>query len=337
MKERETWLDYIRAIACFLVAFIHFVESMIKAGLIDCTNFFNVLERTVYFFPVPIFFFCSGYLYQKGQPVDSISSYIKNVKNKLINLGIPYIFFTFVTIVSKKLMGDSVNTPINRKAWEYFLVSPPGQMWFLIILILCFMVIPTMNRRNFWIIVLGGSAAKILALTGVIYYIQIVEMEIFSYAIWFIGGMAVCYKQIKPDKKWVFLGMLVLPVMVIAYLSEQRNLFLQSLLSFLGIIFLSGVCVCLKNKHRILLILSKYMLQIYLLHTMCAACVRIMLLRLSINNAFIHVTIGLLSSFVGPILIAIILRKSKLGNIIFFPTKTWEQLRGRIRKSEREL
>lgn len=327
MKKRELWLDYIRAIACFMVAFIHFVESMEQSGIIDFGGFYQWMERTMYYIPVPIFFFCSGYLYQMGKPVDSMQAYWKSIKSKLINLGIPYLFFVLLTIGMKYILGSSVNTPVDKSLWEYLLVSPPGQMWYLLVLIMCFLLIPTMNERNSQAILFISAVLKMVALTGIEARFPIVEMKFMDYGIWFVLGMLVSYKGWKPDNKWFLVGMCWFPVMVLVMLTDKAELLLQSVISLFGILLLAGVCVKCKRECRVLDLLSKYMLQIYLLHTMCAACVRIVLLKLSITSGVVHCVLGLLSSFAGPVIIAIILEKSVVGNVIFFPTKTWKQLR----------
>lgn len=336
MKKRELWLDYIRAVACFLVAFVHFVESMERSGIIHFGAFYEWLETTVYFIPVPVFFFCSGYLYQNGKPVDNLQAYRDSIKGKLINLGIPYVFFVLLTVGMKYILGASVNTPVDKSLLEYVFISPPGQMWYLLILIFMFLLIPTMNARNMKYILLVSVLLKVVALTGIESQLPIVEMKFLDYAIWFVLGCLVSYKKMKPDNKWLLSGLGIVLFMMLAMVTGGRLMILQSCISLFGILLLSGICVRCKRENIILDILSKYMLQIYLLHTICAAGVRIVLLKLSVTNSIIHGALGLLFSFAGPVILAIILENSVVGNLFFFPTKTWNQLQRR-KKSENKL
>ena len=60
MKERELWIDYLKAIACILVALGHFLQSMIKSNLMISNDFFTYFEETIYLFHVPLFLSVAG-------------------------------------------------------------------------------------------------------------------------------------------------------------------------------------------------------------------------------------------------------------------------------------
>ena len=77
----------------------------------------------------------------------------------------------------------------------------------------------------------------------------------------------------------------------------------------------------IKLISRFLLFINKYSLQIYLLHTIFTAGIRIILLRLSIHNWVLHVIIGTVCGIVFSVLTAIIASKVKFFNFFFFPTK----------------
>lgn len=59
--EREKWLDYVRAFACILVVLGHEEESIFSKNII-----ISYLLKTIYHFHVYVFFFFSGYLFQKS-------------------------------------------------------------------------------------------------------------------------------------------------------------------------------------------------------------------------------------------------------------------------------
>ena len=62
---------------------------------------------------------------------------------------------------------------------------------------------------------------------------------------------------------------------------------------------------------------AKYTMPIFLMHTLFAAPTRVALLKLGIDNGVVHVMIGLLISFAGPIVAMWILEKIKLEWIVF--------------------
>lgn len=67
--------------------------------------------------------------------------------------------------------------------------------------------------------------------------------------------------------------------------------------------------------------LTKYTMPIFLMHTLFAAPMRSVLLKVGIENAVIHVVLGLGISFVGPIIAAWIMKKTKWLEFFLYPNK----------------
>lgn len=67
---------------------------------------------------------------------------------------------------------------------------------------------------------------------------------------------------------------------------------------------------------------AKYTMPIFLMHTLFAAPTRSVLLKMSIENAVIHVVLGLGISFAGPIIAAWIMKKTKWLEFFLYPNKT---------------
>ena len=66
---------------------------------------------------------------------------------------------------------------------------------------------------------------------------------------------------------------------------------------------------------------AKYTMPIFLIHTLFAAPLRAVLLKLGIANAAIHVILGLAISFAGPIIAAWIMKKTKWLEFFLYPNK----------------
>ena len=67
--------------------------------------------------------------------------------------------------------------------------------------------------------------------------------------------------------------------------------------------------------------LAKYTMPIFLMHTLFAAPLRSVLLKLGIGSSVIHVVLGLGISFVGPIIAAWIMKKTKWLEFFLYPNK----------------
>ena len=67
--------------------------------------------------------------------------------------------------------------------------------------------------------------------------------------------------------------------------------------------------------------LAKYTMPIFLMHTLFAAPLRSVLLKLGIGSSVIHVVLGLGISFIGPIIAAWIMKKTKWLEFFLYPNK----------------
>lgn len=141
-REREKWVDDVKVIACTLVVLGHFfasVQSYASGGFL-----YEWFHKTIYYFHVPLFFICSGYLYQKYSRVDDIKSYLKNISKKALALGIPYVTFSSATWVLKTVFSRDVNNQIGGFCDTLFL-HPTAPYWYLYALFFIFLVTPTFS------------------------------------------------------------------------------------------------------------------------------------------------------------------------------------------------
>lgn len=166
VKTREKWVDDIKVIACILVVLGHFFQSMTKASIMPENDLYKWFNTTIYYFHVPLFFICSGYLYQKYSKVNSLGSWRRNVAKKMLALGVPYATFTTATWVLKKVFSSSVNDQIGGLGDTLFL-HPTAPYWYLYALFFIFLVTPTFNSVKAAVAgLLVALTAKGLFLTG---------------------------------------------------------------------------------------------------------------------------------------------------------------------------
>ena len=60
----------------------HFFQSMTKANILPQSDLYRWFNTTIYYFHVPLFFICSGYLYQKYNKVNSVAVGIRMCQKK---------------------------------------------------------------------------------------------------------------------------------------------------------------------------------------------------------------------------------------------------------------
>lgn len=329
IKQRETWVDNVKVIACILVVLGHFFQSMTQSNVILSNDLYQWFNQTIYYFHVPLFFICSGYLYQRYNKVNSIQSWSKNVLKKLLALGVPYFTFSFVTWVLKTLFSSSVNSEIGGIV-DVLFIHPTSPYWYLYALFFLFLITPTFRNRK---MALNGLViALILKIIGIFvggFGIQFLSY-ILSNEIWFVLGMCLSSYKFSEllNKKNILISIcglgifLVLSVFVYLFgITHGHVSFVLGLLACASIILLIGILY--KNGKQTLIFgyLAKYTMPIFLMHTLFAAPLRTVLFKLGIQTASIHVVLGLIISFVGPIIAAMIMKKSKWLEFFLYPNK----------------
>ena len=79
-------------------------------------------------------------------------------------------------------------------------------------------------------------------------------------------------------------------------------------------------------------LLARYTLPIYLMHTLCAAPLRVLLNRLGIHQVPVHLLAGLFFSFAGPIFAAWVTEKLRWPLFFLYPNRVLAQRRATAAK-----
>ena len=326
--QRENWVDNVKVAACILVVIGHFFQSMTQSGVLPSNDLYQWFNQTIYYFHVPLFFICSGYLYQKLSRVDDIHSWGKNILKKLIVLGVPYFTFSFATWILKTLFSTSVNREIGGLGDTLFF-HPTAPYWYLYALFFLFLITPTFRNRT---MALGGLIiALIFKALGIIgeYGIQVISYTL-SNEIWFVIGMCLSvfeFKKYIMKRSFIISvvsGALFLFLSILVYMVGIDNGFLSFLLGLTDCFsVITSIEIIYENRRQSMVfgILAKYTMPIFLMHTLFAAPLRTLLFKFGVENAVIHVTLGIAISFAGPIIAAFIMKKSKWLEFFLYPEK----------------
>ena len=326
VHDHEKWIDRVKLFACVLVAAGHFFMSMIAPGILQETSLYRWFIDTVYYFHVPLFFLCSGYLHQKkGQ--SSFPAWKQNVFKKAVTLGIPYFTFSLATWGLKAVFSGVVNNR-NEALLPVLFAAPTAPYWFLYALFFLFLVTPVFRSKR--------SATVGLLLALVMRFIWIYAGDAIAvYAVsallanelWFVLGMWMAEFEIPERLRHGSAGiagfccgaLFLIGSVAIPPASPHREI-LSVLMGVLGCAATIMIVIATEGKRNPLDPLSGYTMPIFLMHTICAAGLRGVLLKLGIVSPVVHVVLGLAGSFAGPILAITIMRKAKL-DILVYPAK----------------
>lgn len=323
VRTREKWVDDVKVIACILVVLGHFFQSMTKANILPENDLYKWFNMTIYYFHVPLFFICSGYLYQKYSKVNDFTSWKKNVAKKALALGVPYVTFTTATWILKKVFSGNVNDQIGGLG-DTLLLYPTAPYWYLYALFFIFLVTPTFSTMKTAVIgLIVAVVTKALVLTGGggtgIYAVS----TVLANEIWFVLGMSICAFDLRlkgKKRQGTIMGILFLGLSVAVYMADVQNLEVSFVLGLIACAAVILLAVDFEEKSgKAMRFFAKYTMPIFLMHTLFAAALRSVLLKVGIANAVVHVLIGLGISFAGPIMAAWIMKKTKWLEFFLYP------------------
>lgn len=328
-KKRELWVDYLKVMACMLVVLGHFFQGLVASDIIESNFVYDWFNTTIYYFHVPIFFACSGYLYQKTVSVRTLSEWKTNITKKMVAFGIPYIVFSVITWGLKNLFSDAVNSGVGELG-ETLLFHSVGPYWYLYCLFFIFFLTPTMKTQKDEILIfifalllkavsIFGSSNQVLASYSL--------WTVLTNEIWFVAGM-IAFKKKKEIKKIiklktaVVLQVFFILMSILLQITGYRNPIISFFMTSIAIVSLISIYITVvKKKVLFFEMISKYTWPIYLMHTIISAPVRSFLLKFGVNNSIIHILFGIFASVYGPIIATKILSKVKFLDGILYPGK----------------
>lgn len=328
--KREIWLDYSRSFACILVALGHLLMSFEESSILRESGTAAFIVDFIYHFHVYIFFFCSGYLFQKK--FSGYAAFKEQTKNRLIrclDYLIVYVVFSFITYLIKILFSNDVNMPVEETFFQILLHNPINQMWYMYAILFITLLTPVIRNDISYYLTLGTVViAKILiCIPSVSTHIHHPFDYLMNNEVWFILGAVWGYKKIVLSRKLTY-GFILFFIIVSSavYISNADSEFINVILTFTGMIGIIELIRIITSQKQSMCVpgrvFSKYTLQIYLLHTIFAAGIRIILLKVGTDSFVIHLIMGLIFSFLVPIFCAYIAEKTKILNLFFFPSKT---------------
>lgn len=323
--ERNILVDKLKGYACFLVLFGHVIMGIRLAG-INIPAFFEGVELFVWSFHVALFLFLSGVVYKETGEWKGKNTRISFIIHKLINLGVPYVVFSAIYILINSFVGEA-NT--NSLALDVLNIwkTPVAQYWFLYALFFLFVIWTVLSGflKNWQITVIVLLIGYVLPLLGVGFG----SFDIVFYSALAFGvGTFIDFKRIVKLHIWIKVLIILLHLatsVTLIVLGKIEDIFFKELMILFGIyssILFISLLQQIKYVSRFLLFVNKYSLQIYLLHTIFTAGIRIILIRLNVTEWWIHVIMGTVCGLLFSVLAAVIAEKLKPLNFFFFPTKT---------------
>ena len=323
--ERNVLADRLKGYACFLVLFGHVIMGIRLAG-IDIPCFFEGVEKFIWSFHVALFLFLSGFVYKITGEWKSKKTKLGFILHKLYNLGVPYIVFSVVYVFINSLVGGA-NTGFEVSDIFYIWKIPVAQYWFLYALFFLFCIWALFSGilKNWQITLVVVSAGYLLPF----FDIPLGSFDVVFYsALAFGTGTFADLKKLTNISVYTKLLVVLMHIatgVLFVVINKIEAPFIKEIMILFGIytsILFISILHNYKVVSRFLDFVNGYSFQIYLLHTIFTAGIRIILLRVNISQWWIHIIAGTVCGLLFSVLTAVIAKKVKFLNFFFFPSKS---------------
>jgi fucose 4-O-acetylase-like acetyltransferase len=319
-NQRESWVDYAKAIGIILVVYGHIARGLYNANVPMNEDIYKLLDTFIYSFHMPLFFFLSGLYFIKSLTNRTTKQF---VFNKIDTIVYPYILWSLIQGIIEATISSQTNGSATYPEVFSLLWQPRAHFWFLYALALV-MLFGTLFYRYF-----NVTKASILVLIGFILFISkgyfpfsIYTNYIFSNFIYLALGMY--FQQSSINNKLEMHG---IPLLITSlFIGTQYLILFHSIQTpnALGITPLITTIIAItmmiviskllaKRDIAVLKLIGTTSMGIYLLHILVGSSVRIFLQKVVGNNTYeLHLIVGILSGILFPLIFVLLSKKVKM-------------------------
>lgn len=305
--ERIEWPDVAKGIGILLVVFGHCWRGIEEAGLLANEELFHLIDRGIYLFHMPLFFFLSGWFYPSSIRKHEPKNLLSNIFFKILY---PLILWNYIFIFVKLLAGSSTNNPVSTS--DLLALPIPGylHLWFLWALAL--IQISFVILRPILLKFMAPLLWVLFAMTSGLYVLHVIPNTpilagaVRSVPFFVLGALWATIGRVPKGPAVVaLLGFAFLASEVnLAWLGEQVPNPVKIMMVFGCVLFVVSLSTTtFLQKQSWLVFIGRCSMTIYLCHTIVSATVRIVLVKLGIANAPIHLVVGVLAGVLLPLLL----------------------------------
>lgn len=325
-SKRIDWLDYAKGIGIFLVVTGHTLRAMVKSEILEASPMVDGIDRWIYAFHMPLFFFISGLLIERSLS----KSLPKFAIDKLKTIAYPYIFWSLLQGMLQIFASKYTNNEISWDRLWRIVYAPVMQFWFLYVLFLS-MLLYAIARQ------LKISPGGFLVCCIILYLLKIFSInmgtwgvlyQVRTFAIYLgigaVMGSKFDLKQLRQIPTLMLLAIMGTGFMFVGFAVRLNWTGLpvaKLLLALWGIVATLALAI-LMERLRIFPAVKQWgtlSMAIFLAHTIASAVLRTVLLQLGIEVPIIHLAIQNWAGIYLPIALYIICRQFKLTYIFRWP------------------
>jgi fucose 4-O-acetylase-like acetyltransferase len=301
-ESRLNWVDAAKGLGIVLVVIGHVIRGLVSAGLMDWTPTARFVDAWIYSFHMPLFFFLSGLFLCRSARKDSLLDFMSD---KARVVAYPYVVWSAITVLLKSALGSIPNQP--RELSDLFLLAydPIEQYWFLYVLFVVTIVIGSLLKSvSPWLIIV----IAIVAYPGILPF----------------STAGTILERVRESGIYIGLGVIVgsgflvqlsrctvplLAALMLAGLGLPAFGIAAGLPDMVPVLAIGGTIgavalALLLDRMRLASVVSflgRYSLEIFVLHTIASAAVRISLSLVAVRSPVLHFLAGSAAGILVPI------------------------------------
>lgn len=334
--KKDQNVETLRGLAIILVVFGHMIGYTNTGGMrVSDDSIYRYLYYSLEYIRLPLFTVISGWVYA-NKPVQGLNQ-TKFIKGKLRRLLLPMFVISTLLFLFRMIVPGTNTTPaigdLPRNA-----IFPYDVYWYLFSLFIIFLVITVLDTRPFFQKIEGWFVTLICAFIFLFISENFLDPvpNFFSFKgaaylfPFFLVGIGIYrYKEFLLNDRMTFIVLLVFIASVVIQQMVWFGYFpVQEKHSVLGLtVGISGVLLLfrLRLKNQLLIWIGSYAYGIFLFHVFFTGGIRIVLLRLGMENQLIILVSGVVGAVVFSIILETIIKRSDVLRFCLLGLKKHEK------------
>lgn len=325
--ERVAWVCYGKGIGIFLVVLGHTIGGLQACHIADSIVTFEYLNRWIYSFHMPLFFFLSGMFAETQVHRDDFAF----LKAKSASLIYPYLIWSSITLLLGSFFSKHMNHPVGLLDAVGILFYPIMQFWFLYVLLLVAVAYHFLRRHGMspfsiaLVFAIAWLAKSPIANLG---WSPLIASRVFGiyYALGALFQIQNAAFKLEDSRlsRLILLTISGFFVVSAAAIWPKARADLTILSAISGILATAALSVYLDRSRifRFVHLLGEYSLEIYLMHTIVSAGIRLALQRLFlVQDLSIHLILGTTGGLVIPLIFAAVCSRFRLEYLFRLPKR----------------
>lgn len=325
---RFTAIDSAKGIGIILVVFGHAWRGAFGAGLIPDTALFAAIDGAIYAFHMPLFFFLSGLLF-----LETLAKYSTTdlLRGRVTRLLWPMALWSWLFFGLKLAGGGAVNSPVSLSDFPVVPLPPYEHLWFLWALFVCqsiAILVWAILPRSISVKAISYATLALMFGLALLSPYLIVPSPVWGAVVahlpYFLFGVGVGGIELRRRPPGylsiVFLGLFAGYLFLVATSTPPVASTLTSvlLITFAWSAWLGADRGGDGRVLRVLRYLGRISMVIYLTHTVFSAVLRIVLMRLGLDDLALILVATTGIGLIAPIFVLWGARKLRMVRLLGF-------------------